>query len=121
VIGILEVYKDNIFEKCFATLEQHWNDNKISDSCIPKGKYKVDRHNSQKYPDTFILRDTEPRSAILIHSGNYYTHTKGCILLGMTHDDINNDGYIDVSQSKSALSKLNKICKNETIINIIIE
>jgi hypothetical protein len=23
VIGILEVYKDNIFEKCFATLEQH--------------------------------------------------------------------------------------------------
>jgi len=120
VIGTMEVYKNNVFEGCFATLEQHWNNNKTSDSCIPKGEYIVGRHNTQKYPNTFILEGTEPRSAILIHSGNYYTHTEGCILLGLTHADINNDGYIDVSQSKSAIDRLNQICKKEEIINITI-
>ena len=120
-IGIMEVYKDNIFECCFATLEQEWNNNKTSDSCIPKGSYIVNNWDSEKHPNSFILVDTNPRTYILIHKGKYNTHTAGCILIGLNHKDINSDGYLDVIHSTDAMNRLNDICKGEKIILIDIK
>ncbi len=116
VIGTMDVYKDNIFVCSLATLEQEWNNNMTSNSCIPKGNYIVQHYSSDKYPVALSLEGTDPRTVILIHNGNRYTHTKGCILVGLTHTDIDMDGYLDVSQSKDALSKLTGICENEKII-----
>ena len=118
VIGTMAVYKNNLFMCSFATLEQEWNNNKTNNSCIPKGSYPVEHYNSEKHPNTYILKGTEPRTYILIHSGNYNTHTAGCILIGLTHADINNDGYADVSHSGDALTKLRQICFNEEVILI---
>lgn len=121
VIGTLDVYKDNLFQFSLATLEQEWNNNKTSNSCIPKGYYIVEHYNSNSHPNSFIIQGTEPRTYILIHKGNYHTHTEGCILPGLTHSDINNDGYIDVVSSGDAMKKLNYLCEGETIISIEIK
>ncbi len=119
-IGTIDVYKNEQFVFCLASLEQEWNNNEISNSCIPKGAYMISHYSSAKYPNVLILNKTEPRTKILIHSGNYNTHTKGCVLVGLTHSDINNDGYLDVISSRTALKKLMKICKDETNISIVI-
>ena len=117
-LGTMDVYKDNVFVCCFATLEQKWNNNAISDSCLPKGEHIVEHYSSEKYKDVFIIKDTEPRTYILIHPLNYNTQTEGCIGIGLTHDDINLDGVIDISQSGKAVDKLNYICRGVEVINI---
>ena len=119
-LGVMNVFKDNLFVCSIATLEQDWNNNQISKSCIPKGEYIVKHWNSTSHPDSFILEGTEPRTAILIHKGNYASQSAGCVLVGLTHLDIDRDGSIDVSQSATALAKLYDICKTENIISIVI-
>jgi len=117
-IGTMDVYNDNEFVVSLATLEQEDNNNEIGNSCIPKGTYNIDHYQSAKYPKAFILKDTLPRTGILIHNGNYHTHTTGCILIGFTHADINNDGFADVLYSRFALKRLANICRGETEITI---
>lgn len=95
------------------TLELPYRLNDKNISCIPTGKYKVSRRFSGKYGWHFILHEVKDRSFILIHSGNYYTHTRGCILVGNGLKDINKDGYLDVLQSLNTLKKLNEILPKE--------
>jgi len=120
VIGVMDVLKNNEFVCSLAILEQEDRNNEIGNSCIPKGVYNVEQYHSNKYPDAFIVKGTHPRTKILIHNGNYHTHTEGCLLLGYHHIDINNDGYSDVIHSKTALNRLYAICRdeNEIILDI---
>jgi hypothetical protein len=80
--------------------------NEVRKSCIPEGIYPVVRHNSPKFGETFWVKDVPGRSAILIHPGNYYYHTLGCILTGMDQKDMNKDGLIDNVSSTKAMEKL---------------
>ena len=91
--------------KCY-TLELEWDDNKVRKSCIPDGIYRVTKHNSPKFGKTFWVRDVPGRSAILIHPGNYHRHTLGCILVGSDHADRNDDGLLDVINSKATMKLL---------------
>lgn len=118
VIGTMDVYNDNEFVCSLATLEQEDRNNEIGNSCIPKALYSVGHYSSPKYPKALIVKGTEPRTMILIHNGNYHTHTQGCILVGYTHVDINGDGYADVIHSKEALKRLYNVCKGETEIRL---
>jgi len=120
-IGFMEVYRNNLFECVLSTLEQDWANNIRSDSCIPPGHYIIENHSSPNHGDCLLLKGTEPRTYILIHSGNYYNHTEGCILVGLSHSDINKDGYLDVIHSGDALKKLLSLCEGEKIISITIE
>ena len=80
--------------------------NEVRKSCIPEGTYRVTRHTSPKFGKTFWVRDVPGRSAILIHPGNYYYHTLGCILVGTDQKDVNKDGLIDNVSSKKAMAKV---------------
>ena len=64
------------------SLEQSWNENKVSQSCIPTGEYVCKWHKSPKYGWCYIVTEVEGRSHILFHAGNTRNDTRGCILLG---------------------------------------
>lgn len=103
------------------TLELAWNNNEKEKSCIPAGTYKVYRRFTAKYGFHFILQGVKDRSFILIHSGNRYTHTLGCILVGQKLADIDKDGYTDVIQSKEAMDEMLKVLPESFDLEIIFE
>ena len=75
-------------------------------SRIPKGVYKARKHTSPKFGRSLWLQDVPNRSEILIHKGNYHSDILGCILLGKGLNDINKDGFMDVTQSSVAVKEL---------------
>ncbi len=93
---------------CF-TLELPDLSNQFQISNIPEGAYKVVRRWSKKYGNHFHVTDVENRTLILIHHGNFYFQTKGCILVGSSFSDINKDGLVDVTNSIKTMTKLNSI------------
>lgn len=102
-----------------VTLELPFRNNERNISSIPEGVYKCVLRRSQKYGLHYHLLDVQGRTLILIHNGNYYTHTRGCVLIGRNHTDINRDGYKDVTSSKATKKKLMSFGVKEFIIEII--
>lgn len=94
------------------TLELPWLNNATQKSCIPTGTYKVVPRTSSKFKKHFHVTDVQGRSYILIHAGNYYWDILGCILVGDSHKDVNNDGFRDVLNSKNTLNKLLALAPN---------
>ena len=101
------------------TLELPWKDNKQFVSCIPTGVYVAKVNYSPKFGWSLWLQDVPGRSEILIHAGNYTSQILGCILAGVMHDDINNDGIMDVKHSGVAMEALQHYLKG--VKEIIIE
>lgn len=102
-------------------LELPERNNQRSISRIPAGKYTCKLRYSQKYKWHFHLQDVEGRSLILIHFGNYYRDTRGCIIVGNNFKDIDNDGYRDVTSSKKSMKKILKIAPKEFELIIVNE
>lgn len=108
-LGTMEVLKEGKFVYSCKTLELPWLGNAPQKSCIPTGTYKVVKRVSPKYGAHFHILNVPNRSYILIHHGNYHTDILGCVLVGQAHQDINGDGYRDVTSSKVTMAKLNKL------------
>lgn len=113
--------------KTYKTLELPWRGNRRRISCIPPrpgyaATYTLshrEAHESRsfKYPH-FILDRVPHRSHILIHRGNLYSDTLGCILVGRQFTDINADGYPDVTDSKRTLRALRHLISDGTPMQI---
>ena len=88
------------------TLELPDKSNKRNISRIPKGKYRCILRYSEKFQWHYHVENVKDRTWILIHFGNTYNDIRGCILLGSDFKDINNDGSLDVINSKQTLSYL---------------
>ena len=118
-LGIFQVYDGNkeIFKG--VTLELADKNNKKNISRIKEGEYKVVKRWSEKYGNHFHVLDVYKRDYILIHSGNYYTDTNGCILPGEKFIDINGDGNDDITNSQETMNKLNKILPDEFDLIIV--
>jgi hypothetical protein len=108
---------DAVLYTC-KTIELPWKNNQRQISCIPNGKYRTIRHRSPSYGECFWLQDVPGRSEILIHHGNYAASinprtgtpdTKGCILPGQAHADVNADGIPDVTSSVNTMKKLREV------------
>lgn len=105
-LGSLLVYEDALLAFNCCSLELPDRDNQKSISRVDAGRYTGKRRWSEKYGDHIHIQDVEGRTLILIHFGNYYTQTEGCVLVGLGFYDINKDGYSDVTNSRAAMRQL---------------
>jgi len=103
----------------FTTLELPNLANAKRISCIPKGDYNIEKRHSEKFGYHFLVNNVPNRDFILIHQGNYYTQTKGCILLGLEHAYINSDDLLDVKFSIPAMKALLIIAPKTLNLKII--
>lgn len=87
-------------------------------SCIAEGQYKVVKEETSighTYPHFRVL-NVPGRNGILWHAGNYYYDTLGCLLIGDSFKDRNQDGIIDVINSRDTLQKLYDIMPDEFFV-----
>ncbi len=86
------------------TLERPWKNNQSGISCIPSGTYQVNWTFSPKLMRyTYQVMNVPGRSGIRIHPGNYFFDVEGCILLGTGYTELNNDGQLDIINSKATI------------------
>tara|TARA_B110000902_G_C14283823_1_gene577922 strand:- start:399 stop:800 length:402 start_codon:yes stop_codon:yes gene_type:complete len=118
-LGHLTVHKG--LDEAFSckSLELPWKDNKRNISCIPRGEYLVVLRFSEKHGEHFALVDVEDRDYILIHAANYHHQLRGCIAVGRTYKDINNDGELDVTSSRDTMDDLLALLPDSFNITII--
>lgn len=107
-LGDFELWDNDKLKLSLKTLELPDKNNQSKISCIPKGIYKVIKVNPTENIQYkhFWISSVEGRSGIKIHKGNYHTQILGCVLIGLSYSDINNDGQLDVIYSGKALDKL---------------
>lgn len=118
-LGTLLVF-DGIMEQAkFSTLELPWRENTRETSCIPEGRYTVSPRSNAKFGDHLIVNKVEGRDWILFHSGNIPDHTKGCILVGLTHGDMDGDGIPDVLSSRAAMGLLSQLVPETAVLVIV--
>lgn len=121
-IGHLYVEEDGKTIFSCASLELPWLENRRNISCVPEATYIVKKRKAAESPsrnyDHFILQNVPNRSYILIHTGNFKYHVKGCILVGESHSDINSDGLLDVINSTKTLRNLYEILPEEFQLTI---
>lgn len=109
----------NIDGKLFPTVELPWRDNRHGISCIPAGTYMITRRFSEHLKSHFLINDVPDRDLCLIHAANYSKELRGCIAPGLTHTDINGDGWKDVTNSKIAIMELLQITPDEWYLQIV--
>jgi len=106
-VSIGELALNDVFE-CF-TLENNL-------VIIPSGTYSVTIYNSPDHGfDVPLLHNVPNRDFIEIHPGNFAKDSKGCILVGQTHDEY------DVYNSKVAFESLFNKIKDSNSIQITIK
>ena len=118
-LGLMYVYggTEEVFRCC--TLELPWRGNQRNISAIPPGRYRVTKRWSPRFGHHFHVQDVHSRTFILMHVGNYYTQTEGCILVGSEFRDINNDGHNDVTNSRATLNALLALMPDSFTLDVI--
>jgi len=120
ILGTLLCYDPNHqLIRTFRTLELPDKDNSVKISAIPKGNYKGTLELHQKFGRCARVHAVPERNGILIHVGNFYWQSQGCILIGLMINDIDNDGNKDVIQSMAAMQSFYSVMTSEFIIKII--
>lgn len=94
-------------------------DNQNNISRIIAGDYEVVKRWSEKYGHHFHILNVKSRRYILIHSGNYFTETEGCVLVGYEYKDINGDGFNDAFKSRKFLDEMLEILPERFNLRII--
>lgn len=118
-LGVLSIYEalNKVFE-C-KTLELSWVENERRVSCIPQGVYFVDPRTSEKFGNHFIVQGVPRRDAILLHPGNTYRDTEGCILCGYDYADMDNDGHLDVIKSRFVFDRLVQVAREGFLLTVV--
>jgi len=110
----IEDFGGEVVYSC-KTLELPWLSNRNRISCVPPKPEETVTYDLRRRPpeesasfdyEHLILEDVPGRKYILIHAGNLYTQILGCILVGSSFIDLNDDGYPDVAYSRRTLGKI---------------
>jgi hypothetical protein len=123
--GSLAVFDEDTLVYLCKTLELPYLENHQNISCIPEGEYTCQRITHRKYGICWIVNDVPGRSGIIFHAGNFASEriiferaiereirkvdTLGCILPGLRHYDLNDDGNLDVADSTMAMNAMRAI------------
>ena len=93
---------------CFAT-ELPWRDNKVNESCIPAGRYKLAWELSPREGPRLHVQDIPKRSHVMFHPANWQRECRGCIFpafaIGHVGDGADK-GYVSLPSSTKATEKL---------------
>jgi len=108
----------NMLFKC-VTLEPPWRNNQPQISCIPAGVYTLKPFESPTFGACLSVDPVSGRDLIRMHGGNFFVNTKGCILPGKDFEDLNKDGFLDVTFSKGTLGNLLQFVQKEIPIVVI--
>tara|TARA_R110001599_G_scaffold100770_8_gene258120 strand:- start:3621 stop:4040 length:420 start_codon:yes stop_codon:yes gene_type:complete len=124
ILGHLSLFDETDEVFSCKSLELPDLDNQTDISCIPTGEYICIKRYSPGYGWHYLVKELDGehvkgREWILIHFGNYFYNTLGCILLGQALSDINGDGLRDVTDSKRTMNQLNRAANNEFKLRII--
>lgn len=99
--------------RCFM-VERQWLDNARQVSCIPAGIYQCEWRKSPKFGMCYEVMHVPNRGNILIHAGNFWWHSHGCLL------PASRLGYMDGHKagllSRPALLKLNAFFNHESFL-----
>ena len=95
------------------TIERPWIANKPSESCIPEGEYRLERHDSPRFGSRrWEFQEVPGRTYILFHSANFAYQLEGCIALGnrtgrnmdsITESNSAVDEFYEATQEKDQL------------------
>lgn len=103
-----------------VSLELPWKDNKRNFSCIPPLSYACKLFNSDSRGEAYRIFDVPGRDSVLIHSGNFLSDTKGCVLIGESYEDIFNKltrrKESGIANSKKGLSELVNLCGKDFVL-----
>ena len=92
------------------------NETNCLNRCIDTGKYVAVYEYSAKFKKHLIeLKNVRNHTEIKIHSGNFRSDTRGCILVGLR------SGVGCVLDSRIAIDMLNNMAKNAKNSNVKIE
>ncbi len=118
--GVLIVTGEGGFPLFTAlSLERGSNGNKRNESSIPAGTYKMVFEYSPKFDrNLWEIKGVKGRSECKFHPANYWHQLNGCIALGLTYNDINKDGYKDVTSSKDMINEFHKVLKGQTEVEL---
>ena len=101
-----------------VSMELPWLGNKKSISCISAGIYEWRKHVSPSNGPCIEILNVYNRTHIQIHSANFTRQILGCVAVGDGIKDIDNDGGLDVTNSKNTLSKLLDALPDKGMIEI---
>ncbi len=108
------------------TIERPWVPTPLSlggrkgESCVPKGTYQLERHNSEMHPDTWALVNSDldvihyedrnrpnARCLVLIHPANRARELRGCIAPGLRRV-VDENGIHTVTSSRIAMLEIRR-------------
>ena len=122
-LGTLKILGDNnlpLFSS--LSLERGWRDNKSNVSCIPRGVYKVVLEYSPRFKrDLWEIKGVENRSECKFHSANFWHQLNGCVALGRVTNYIDDDDYLDITNSKMTMRDFHYALRNEREAILIIK
>lgn len=110
------------------TLELPWRKNLRNISCIPpkpgeSATYKwIMVNDTPSFPYAHLwIKQVPDRTNIAIHSGNFIVEegeeskgdSRGCPIIGESFEYINDDGLLDVTNSRDTMAEMCRILKEE--------
>lgn len=105
-----------------STIERGWRDNEKGESCVPPGEYPLKFEESPRFKrKLWELYGVPGRSECKIHPANTWPELNGCIAPGIKLKDINNDGYIDVTNSRDTMELFHRCMGSDVEAKIIIK
>jgi hypothetical protein len=95
-------------------LELPYRDNQNSISSFNPGKYICKYTMSPSFGfKTYEITSVPGRAGVRLHSANYVSQLRGCIALGASHKDLNNDGLSDTTHSGDTVKAFEKLMNYE--------